>query len=754
MGAHAQASWTPVRTSGRIGAWLLVCGMAVAAWCAPAIATGPPTRDGCMMCHKDPGLARSVGRSGSLFVDAAALSRSAHGALECVACHRDARSLDHAPHLAPVRCITCHAKAERMLATGAHARVSGLGGEASCTTCHGVHDVRRGGSGTCLRCHADEARAYQASVHGMSVAQGDSAAATCQDCHGSPHGLRRHTDPDAPTNRAHMRETCARCHADRAWTSRRGIAIPAAVQLFRNSVHGRSSKPNAAQCIDCHGAHGVKRAADAAASIYRTNIPETCGRCHAKEIVAYREGVHGMALRRGVTAVPVCTDCHGEHMIQGPKDPDSPVAAGHVTETCARCHEATGIRRTYGLPADRLATYRDSFHGLAARGGSPVVANCASCHGFHDILPSSDPRSSIAPGNLGKTCGRCHPGVAGKGIVGPIHVAMATPSQPVLWWTRLIYLWLIAGTIGFMLLHNGLDLVKKIRAHLGAQLGRAQPHAHAVGRWFVRMTVAERIQHALLALSFFTLVYTGFALKYPEAYLFRWLARLEGGYAWRSLIHRIAAVAMVATALFHVLYLLTRRGRRLVWDLFPRPADARDLLLNTLYLAGLRREPARFDRFGYIEKAEYWALIWGTLVMTVTGLLLWFENPAMQRLPKWTLDLATLIHFYEAWLAFLAIVVWHLYQNIVNPDVYPMNWTWLTGRISEAQLRHEHPREWEREVAAAPTAPVAATLVEEAPAAVVEPPAEPPAPEPAPEPPVGGGPGRLPDAAPEPGAAD
>ena len=69
-------------------------------------------------------------------------------------------------------------------------------------------------------------------------------------------------------------------------------------------------------------------------------------------------------------------------------------------------------------------------------------------------------------------------------------------------------------------------------------------------------------------------------------------------------------------------------------------------------------------------------------------------------MPKWILDLCTVVHYYEAWLAFLAIVVWHLYMNIANPEVYPMNWTWLTGRISEAQLRHEHYLEWQRIVEA------------------------------------------------------
>ncbi len=101
-----------------------------------------------------------------------------------------------------------------------------------------------------------------------------------------------------------------------------------------------------------------------------------------------------------------------------------------------------------------------------------------------------------------------------------------------------------------------------------------------------------------------------------------------------------------------------------------------------------------FDRFNYVEKAEYWALVWGSVVMSVTGILLWFANESLRWMPKWALDLATLVHYYEAWLAFIAILVWHLYQNVLNPDVYPMNWGWVTGMINEEQLRHEHGAEW------------------------------------------------------------
>jgi cytochrome b subunit of formate dehydrogenase len=292
--------------------------------------------------------------------------------------------------------------------------------------------------------------------------------------------------------------------------------------------------------------------------------------------------------------------------------------------------------------------------------------------------------------------------------MGPVHVAMTTRDQPLLYWVRIAYLWLIALVIGGMLLHNSLDFLSKVRRHWLEQLGRLVPRREQAERWLERMTLFERIQHGALALSFFVLVDTGFALKFPETWPFAWFARLEHGYRWRSLIHRGAAVLMVTTALFHLGYLATKRGRGMISAMKPRARDVREAFENVLFLLGLRSHPPRFDRFGYIEKAEYWALVWGTLVMAATGLVLWFENQSLLVLSKRALDLATVIHYYEAWLAFLAVVIWHLYQNMLNPDVYPMNWTWITGRIPEGRLRHEHPDEWARIEAAAEAAPAAA----------------------------------------------
>lgn len=688
----ARVGWSPRATWPAIGMGLaLLVGSHVSA------APRPGTPE-CLMCHAESELPRSAGRTGSLRIDPTAFAGSVHAKLSCAGCHRDVTGAEHAPRLERVSCTRCHAGPRDSLSHGVHRGVE-ASVDAACERCHGVHDVapaRAPEHDRCATCHAGVVHDYEGSVHGVALAKGDTDVSTCRDCHGGTHAIRRHTDPLAMTSHDRLAETCGRCHADRELVARRKITIPQAVQLFRRSVHGRSDSTKAAACNDCHESHRLRRANDPLSSIYRVNIPGTCGKCHAREAKAYREGIHGTATARGVTAAPVCTDCHGEHLIRGPRDRESPVAAANVTATCSRCHEATGIRETFGLPAGRLESYRDSYHGLAARGGSRVVANCESCHGYHDILPSSDPRSMVSPQRLAETCGRCHPGTGANVRLGPVHVAMATTTQPVLYWTRFGYLSLILLTIGFMLLHNGLDFIRKIGRHLQAHLGRIEPHAPAAAGSHERMTRSERIQHVLLAVSFFTLVYTGFALKFPEFWLFSGFANLEGGHLWRGLIHRIAAVVMVAVSLFHVAHLTTPRGRRLLADLAPTVKDAADLFHNTLYLAGLRRSPAQFARFGYVEKLEYWALVWGTFVMTATGALLWFENRAMRALPKWALDLATLIHYYEAWLAFLAIVVWHLYQNILNPDVYPMNWSWLTGRISDEQLRHEHFLEWQR----------------------------------------------------------
>ena len=122
-----------------------------------------------------------------------------------------------------------------------------------------------------------------------------------------------------------------------------------------------------------------------------------------------------------------------------------------------------------------------------------------------------------------------------------------------------------------------------------------------------------------------------------------------------------------------------------------RVRDLRDFGDNLLYFVGKRREKPGFARFGYAEKLEYWAVIWGTVIMGVTGLMIWFKIDVTRFFPRWVIDLATTIHFYEAILACLAIVVWHFYHVLFAPGTYPMNFAWWDGRVSKNWHEEEHP---------------------------------------------------------------
>jgi formate dehydrogenase gamma subunit len=206
-----------------------------------------------------------------------------------------------------------------------------------------------------------------------------------------------------------------------------------------------------------------------------------------------------------------------------------------------------------------------------------------------------------------------------------------------------------------------------------------------------RMRADEVLQHAVLALSFISLVISGFALRFDQGFVSRFFFGWEGGFEVRGTIHRIWAVVFMGTVVWHVVFLTTGRGRRFVRDIFPARSDFEFFVERILYNLGLRKQTPQFGRFSYVEKAEYWALVWGTAVMVLTGLMLWFDNWFIQFLPKGVLDVALVVHYWEAWLATLAIVVWHMYSTVFNPHVYPMNPSWVTGTMPEEMYRHEHP---------------------------------------------------------------
>jgi cytochrome b subunit of formate dehydrogenase/cytochrome c1 len=595
----------------------------------------------CLACHSDASLSTEQnGKTVSLYVDQKQLKHSIHGTLySCVDCHKDVKSLAHEK---PPEKITCE------------------------------------------QCHANEQQAWSRSMHSKASGAVKNPAATCEDCHGNAHYVVGAGDPKSSISHASIPITCGRCHGQKFLMESNGQSAQA-FYSYQESVHGRaveSGSQKAAVCTDCHSAHDILPANDAQSPIYKFNVPNTCGKCHVDVANTFHASIHGQAIARGNALAPVCTDCHGIHSIKSHNDPNSPAAAANVSrDTCAPCHEGVKLSQEFGVPGNRVTSYFDSYHGLAAQGGSLVAANCSSCHGVHDILPSSDPRSTINPAHLETTCGKCHQGVSLKFTQTRVHLQDGVhtndlESQAVRW-VRWIYIPLIILVIGAMFLHNAIIWRSKTVA-----IRRMQ------NPMMTRMSVNQRWQHLTLLVSFILLVITGFALKFPET----WFAHTLGmGEHLRGVIHRIAGVVLIAAGIYHVFYLAkAREGRRLLRDLAPMPKDVFDVIAAMRYYLGLSKDKPKFGRFSYAEKAEYWALVWGTALMGLTGIMMWAKVSVGNLLSRAWVDVATTIHYYEAILATLAIVVWHFYQVFFDPDVYPMNWTWWDGKMPVEHYRHEH----------------------------------------------------------------
>jgi len=527
----------------------------------------------------------------------------------------------------------------------------------------------------CAACH-DQAQKLAKSAH---------ADLTCDTCHEPLSAPQPGIAVSAKAKTAHpngmSKPVCVTCHQEQAGD-------------YANGVHGLARKAGNEGAPDCGMCHGsAHELLDPKSAAFHAAVPDTCGMCHSEIAEQYKASVHGKAVAGGITLAPVCNDCHGEHKIIRPENPASPVNAAHIRETCGSCHGNVRLTRRFGLPTDRLVSFDESFHGLAAKAGQQTVANCASCHGVHNILASSDPKSTINPKNLPQTCGKCHPGAGTRFAITQVHVTEGGKEPEPVRWVREFYLVLIPVTIGLMLLHNLGDWWRKVmRVRFAARPRAPHPARTVAPHPHLRMLPFERVQHALLVLSFITLVWTGFALKYPDQAWARPLLLIEGSHPLRSVIHRVAAVVFLGVAVTHLVSLIVNRKLRDHWkEMLPSVNDPREAMANFAYNLGLGdRAPGRSPH-SYIEKAEYWAVVWGAVVMAASGLLLWANNLALKYLPKVWLDVATSVHFYEALLATLAIVVWHFYSVIFDPDVYPLNTAFWTGY--SVKLEEEHSGE-------------------------------------------------------------
>jgi predicted CXXCH cytochrome family protein len=374
----------------------------------------------CFTCHSDQGLKSKTGQS--LFIDNEKFQVSVHGksGISCVDCHADLEGVKDFPHSEKLKTVNC------------------------------------------AGCHAEAEKEFESSVHYTGAGQSLTLKVQCKDCHGT-HEIKSKDDFDSLVFPLNLPLTCEKCHLERVKT-KRGVEF---IKQYEKSVHFQALQKAglafSANCGRCHGAHDIKKVQDPSSHVSRNNIIRTCGKCHVGVERDYMEGVHGKAYIKGIEDVPVCTDCHNEHDIQSPQNLNSRVYSTKVAAMCSRCHDDETLARQYGLLTSRLKSYFNSFHGTASKFGEIRVANCASCHGYHDIRTSSDPKSSINPKNLPKTCGKCHPGAGINFAKGKIHVLSEKTTNKWAYFVKIFYVVLIAAIISVFLIFIGADLFHRIR---------------------------------------------------------------------------------------------------------------------------------------------------------------------------------------------------------------------------------------------------------------------------------------------------
>ncbi|MHC5109814.1 MAG: cytochrome b/b6 domain-containing protein [Planctomycetota bacterium] len=615
-------------------------------------ASQPPTSqppESCTDCHK-----RMQSRSGEATYEET-VATSVHEDLDCIDCHASA-SLDSLdldadnPHTTPMTVVEC------------------------------------------ADCHDDIAEVYL--QHGRAEVGADKHIPTCRSCHGT-HAILPYTDPLSITHRSNASKPCLVCHSDEEIMGQYPHLNPGHIDLYVSSVHGQlagdSGTPRAT-CIDCHAAndddgehssHIILNAGHPGSATNNFVVSDTCGRCHGDVNVKFWQGVHGSMAKLGDTLAPTCTKCHGEHRIEATDSSLSSVNAANLAiHICTRCHESDILNERAGRTAAQQRSYVDPYHGLKRKSGRVHVANCVSCHGIHDMFATSDPRSPVHPDNIQATCLECHPGMSAARASISIHDAPTADKEGWPYLIAVIYLILIVFTISLMLLHNIGHWVRHARNMRGV-------------KHVIRMSTNEVLQHWVLMISFVVLVMSGFALRFNEAFWVDWLFGWGSGegFLTRGPVHRVAAVVFMIWTVWHIIYLCTRPGRAMMREMIWSWKDFGRIKQSALFFLGKRKEPARFGRFSYMEKCEYWALLWGTVIMIITGIPLWFEDHFIE---TWGMSLLVrdclqVIHYFEAWLATLAIFVWHIYDVLFNPSVYPMNPAWLSGKMPAEMYEHEHP---------------------------------------------------------------
>lgn len=596
---------------------------------------------------------------------------------DCMACHdkeihgaaKTLPAVDPSGILASahttVRCAQCHTGAVPTLAR-------------PCETVSSVVD--------CSICHDDQVKQHAASIHGQLLAKGDPEAPVCLDCHAG-HTTQRKTDPTSPTFPSNVPNLCGRCHREGEKAARRLPAeFAGIVKSYSESVHGKgllaSGLVVSATCTNCHTAHNPLPPGDSASSVNPQNIPDTCGQCHNGVEKTFLASVHSPLVTQTDKPLPVCSSCHTAHSITRI---DEGRFRQEIIDTCGKCH------------GDVTATYFDTYHGKVSKLGSDVAARCHDCHGAHDALAISDPRSHLSHDNIVQTCSKCHAG-ANRRFAG--YLTHATHHDPQKYPALFFAFWgmtaLLVGTFGVFGLHTLMWFPRSLK-----EMRKRKATAAAGGRRMVRrFDPVVRQMHFVLILSFFGLALTGMTLKFSYMGWAQALSKVLGGFYAMGIIHRICAVAMFVVFFLHLAYVVQRKRKTgSTWkemllgtgSLLPMWRDVREFVQTVKWFRGRGPRP-HYGEWTYWEKFDYFAVFWGVAIIGSTGLMLWFPEQFTRLLPGWLINVATIIHSDEALLAVGFIFTIHFFNTHFRPEKFPMDMAMFTGLVSEEELKEERPR--------------------------------------------------------------
>ena len=204
-------------------------------------------------------------------------------------------------------------------------------------------------------------------------------------------------------------------------------------------------------------------------------------------------------------------------------------------------------------------------------------------------------------------------------------------------------------------------------------------------KWLPRLTLWQRVQHIWVMITFIIAAVTGFA-----AY--------AGVLAPRNTlltIHVYSGILMGVLALLHFGYYTTQLLLTLARGEDPRKRFPMLEIYSRKFLRNLWRvirgkPPEPMGKYDVEQLFEYWGVYWGMAVLGIPGaIMLLYGNQVLG-------GILYTMHVKEAVLAVTFILMVHITYAHLRPKIFPMDPTFLNGKMPLKRALEEHP-EWAKQ---------------------------------------------------------